>query len=582
MAEQSSTRSARRRWVAALTGVALILLAIVLAPRPLSALVVVVWVLAAMLAAWACTLLAASRRRIGVKASAVALFAASVAIIWFLPAVVGALSVSLIIALGIGALRMFVLAFRPATAGQRTTRVLGAVALAGFALLTWWWPDAALIAIALCATIAAGIVGVVLVYRAVRGARPPKTRRTRRDRPVLRWTGTLAAVALVAALVAGSAFIREGAPASGDFYAWNDPIPAAGTLLRTEAYTGEVPVGARAYRILYATTYSDGTPALASGLVALPTAKASAPRLVLAWQHGTTGVAQGCAPSLSDNGLSEYAIPGIGTAIERGWDVVATDYPGQGTAGRYPYLIGQGEGRATLDGVRALAHISDAHASNRVMLWGHSQGGHATLWAGQIAPTYAPDLTVVSVAALSAAWDPLSMARGVTAKRASALTDVATTYVLVPYVDEYADIAFAHNVHPAGHSIARAFASRCATQLSTLVTALVAWAIGADAPLYRIDVDTEPMHARLSQNVASGIVPAPLFLGQGTDDEVVPIALQRTLARALCSKDRAVSVHEYAGRTHMGVVAADSPLIPDLYSWADEVIAGKTPPSTCG
>ena len=80
--------------------------------------------------------------------------------------------------------------------------------------------------------------------------------------------------------------------------------------------------------------------------------------------------------------------------IDRGWAIVATDYPGMGTAGRYPYLIGVGEGQATLDGLRALCQVDDAHASNRVMLWGHSQGGHATLWAAQIAADYAPDLDV--------------------------------------------------------------------------------------------------------------------------------------------------------------------------------------------
>lgn len=115
--------------------------------------------------------------------------------------------------------------------------------------------------------------------------------------------------------------------------------------------------------------------------------------------------------------------------IDRGWAIVATDYPGVGTAGRYPYLIGAGEGQATLDGLRALRQVDDAHASNRVMLWGHSQGGHATLWAAQIAADYAPDLDVVGVAALSSATDPLAVSKLIIEGPASALVNAVTSYV---------------------------------------------------------------------------------------------------------------------------------------------------------
>ena len=40
-----------------------------------------------------------------------------------------------------------------------------------------------------------------------------------------------------------------------------------------------------------------------------------------------------------------------------------------------------------------------AHASDRVVIWGHSQGGHAALWAGQIAASYAPDLSITGAVA---------------------------------------------------------------------------------------------------------------------------------------------------------------------------------------
>ena len=195
----------------------------------------------------------------------------------------------------------------------------------------------------------------------------------------------------------GSAWVFARVAPIDDFYTWTSPVPTQpGELLRVAAYDGEAPAGATGLRILYSTTRADGSAAVASAVVARPTAAAPSGggRTLLAWQHGTTGVARSCAPSLRANALSEHAIPGISRMIDRGWAIVATDYPGMGTAGRYPYLIGVGEGQATLDGLRALCQVDDAHASNRVMLWGHSQGGHATLWAAQIAADYAPDLDV--------------------------------------------------------------------------------------------------------------------------------------------------------------------------------------------
>ena len=354
----------------------------------------------------------------------------------------------------------------------------------------------------------------------------------------------------------------------------------AGTA-RVDDYSGEVPAGAAAVRVLYTATYSDGSPALASAVVAYPTSPTDEPRPVLAWQHGTTGVARSCAPSAGPEALTEYAIPGISRAMERGWVVVATDYPGQGTPGRYPYLIGEGEGRATLDAIRAAQQIEDAHASLNAWIWGHSQGGHASLWAAQIAADYAPEVTIIGVAALSAASDPLMLSERITGGQSTALTRVVISLVLVPYADEYPDVSLASAVHPAGQGIVETFASRCVIERSTVVSVLVASALAWDAPLYRINVVSGPMHERLSQNIADGIVAAPLFLGQGIDDEVIPITMQRALDAKLCASGRTVETHEYPGRSHMGVIAEDSPLIDDLFAWADAVAAGAAP-GNCG
>jgi pimeloyl-ACP methyl ester carboxylesterase len=56
---------------------------------------------------------------------------------------------------------------------------------------------------------------------------------------------------------------------------------------------------------------------------------------------------------------------------------------------------------SVLDSVRAAKHIPDAHAGSRFVIRGHSQGGHATLSAGAVANSYAPELQIVGMVAAS-------------------------------------------------------------------------------------------------------------------------------------------------------------------------------------
>lgn len=578
----TTTRTLVRLLIAA----ALIVVGAMLLPRPLLTLQMSVWAIAAGLLVWSGTLAVGARARWGMWVASVAAALAAVAVIVFTSPVVRSFPVILAVALAAGAVLLALRAFRRSAPLERSLRIAHAIACAAGAVLVWLWPDVALLLLGWALAAALIATGIVMLWRELRPAR--LTRRSRRPHPALRITGAVAALVLVAGAGAGSVWLRTGIHHPDDFYSWSGPVPETpGELLRVSAYDGEVPEGARALRILYSTTYSDGTPALASAVVAIPLTTGTGERTVMAWQHGTTGVARACAPSLTTDALTEYAIPGISRMIERDWVVVATDYPGQGTAGKYPYLIGEGEGRSTLDGVRAARQLDDAQASDRVLLWGHSQGGHATLWAAQLADDYAPELNVLGVAALSAAADPLALAEKITGAGASAsdpthtgmsaLGSAVSSYVVVPYADEYDDISVAALTHPAGAAFVETGASRCAVDRNMLVTVLVAVALGDEDQLYRLDLTEGPVHDRLVENIAGTDQPAPVFLGQGTDDEVIPIAIQRDLDARLCAASVPVEAHEYAGRTHMGVIAEGSPLIDDVFTWVDTVLAGAEP-----
>ena len=89
--------------------------------------------------------------------------------------------------------------------------------------------------------------------------------------------------------------------------------------------------------------------------------------------------------------------------VERGYAIAATDYPGLGTPGPHPYLVGVSEARAVLDSVRVARTMPGVGGSGRFAVWAHSQGGHAALFAGLIAQSYAPELKLVGVAAAAPA-----------------------------------------------------------------------------------------------------------------------------------------------------------------------------------
>lgn len=200
-------------------------------------------------------------------------------------------------------------------------------------------------------------------------------------------------------------------PYVGDFYRVPSPLPsgAPGTLIATEQAPGQ-PDGAAAWRILFRSTDLAGQPVVNSGLLVVPDKPAPAGgRTIVSWGHPTTGSAEKCAPSRF---FDPYVfVEGLTALLDRGYAVVYTDYTGMGVPGPDSYLVGDTEGRNVLDAARAARKVLGSEASDRVVLWGHSQGGQAVLFAAQLAASYAPDLDVRAAAVAAPATDLASLLR---------------------------------------------------------------------------------------------------------------------------------------------------------------------------
>ena len=116
------------------------------------------------------------------------------------------------------------------------------------------------------------------------------------------------------------------------------------------------------------------------------------------WCSGATSpprAAPGCGASLQANPFAD--VPALGALLEEGWVYVASDYAGLTTKGPHPYLIGDGEARSVLDAARAAHDMTELTLSLDTVIWGHSQGGHAALWSGILARSYAPELQVKGI-----------------------------------------------------------------------------------------------------------------------------------------------------------------------------------------
>ncbi|WP_309112758.1 alpha/beta fold hydrolase [Saccharothrix sp.] len=562
------------RWIAGVVGALCVLLGAVLVAHPFRSVAVLVLLVAVGMAVAGLGELASAR------ASAMPRVALLVGVAWvvagllviLLPGVaIGTITVLAGVALIVAGVVDVVTGLRGA-ADQRVTVVVRGVAAVVFGVLALSWPDITEIVVAVVFGARLVLVGVDLVATAVRPGHG--------KRVLPRWTRTVAAVcALVVAvaLLVVSVRVHGAAPRPDAFYDPPSDAPTTpGLLLRSEPFTRGVPAGARAWRILYTTTRDEGVPATASGLVLAPENAPPGPRPVIAWAHGTTGATPGCAPSLAADPFGPGAIPAAAEVLARGWVVVATDYPGLGTAGPHPYLIGQGEARSVLDAVRAARHLGGVDLAERTVVWGHSQGGHAALWTGILAPTYAPQTNVLGVAALAPASDLSGLVDNLGGLRQAT---VLAAYVIESYSEIYPDVDYSAMVRPTARLQAREMAGRCLTEPSITVTVMTSLLF--DRPIWNGDPTSGAFGARLRENTPTGPIPAPLLVAQGGSDPLILPSVQDGYVRRRCATGGVVDHRTYPGRDHLGVVAPDSPLLPELLAWTQDRLDNRPAPTTC-
>ena len=346
-----------------------------------------------------------------------------------------------------------------------------------------------------------------------------------------------------------------------------------GTIIRVWPLLSGGPGNSDAFRFLYRSTGPKGETIPVSGAIFIPSGLAPAGgRNVIAWAHPTSGGAPDCAPSLYPDRAG--LIWNLRDMLSAGYVVVATDYPGLGTAGIHPYLIGESAGRAVLDSVRAAQHFSNSGASNRFAVWGHSEGGHAALFTGQLAARYAPDLKLVGVAAAAPATYLVDLFED------DAKTEQDLIAMALLSWSGLENIAPATIVEPGVMSAFNATARGCLTSIAQFEALEKDEKRLQAARFLKIDpTKTEPWKSIMLRNSpGQARAGAPVFIAQGTADTTVDPKVTKRFAKALCAKGEHVTFVELPGVSHI-FVARDA--APTAIKWMNDRFKGAQAPSSC-
>jgi pimeloyl-ACP methyl ester carboxylesterase len=347
-----------------------------------------------------------------------------------------------------------------------------------------------------------------------------------------------------------------------------------GALLRSEPLKDVIlPAGTRGWRILYATTVDDSTPATAVATVFAPTDLSTGPRPVVTWGHATTGLLQKCMPSLLS--VPTKGVPERDRMVMAGWVVVATDYSFAEKGGPHPYLIGEGEARATLDSVRAAQQMSELSLDKRMVVWGYSQGGHAALWTGILGPRYAPDLKILGIVAIA----PAANIKNILAMNV-AMDKRFGPYLALSYSRFYPDITFEQALRPEALDAARQIVNLCDFVPPEDLERIEALAATFDGPALATS-SNKALQARLEQNTADGLIKAPVVIAQGLSDIVVPPSATDAYVDERCAAGQGLEYWTFAGRDHLTIIQPGTPLRKLLIRWTTARFANEPQASGC-
>ena len=353
-------------------------------------------------------------------------------------------------------------------------------------------------------------------------------------------------------LLAAAVAVMTAIPAQADAVTHGDLVSSR-PLTSGAALKG---AGKNLY-VRYKTKGVDGQLVTASGTIAYP--KGKAPKggwPVLTWAHGSTGIADVCAPSAAKrtgalSAYSTYINPLLDRVLKASFVVVRTDYEGLGTPGDHPYLNGTSEGLSVLDIVRAARKL-DRKISGKYVIAGHSQGGQAALFAASLAPSWTPELKLggtVAMAPVSHLGEQAELLRSLDLTSFSAISSIVLRGAQI----SRPTLNVPSLLTPEATALWPQTLTACLTELGkpTSFAGLMA------KQFFLADADIAPLVSYLSEQDAETLtIPGRVMVLQGLADTTVLPLFTDPLVTDLKAKGATVTYKTYKGVDHGGIATS--------------------------
>lgn len=354
------------------------------------------------------------------------------------------------------------------------------------------------------------------------------------------------------------------------------PAGSPGDIIRARPSKAGPPTArslADAWQVMYLSTNALGERNVVTGTVLVPKGvnKATAP--VVAFNPGTTGPAFKCTVSRYINSGAFYEQAMVNRLLQAGYAVSVTDYEGYYENPKTSYIVGKAMGPAVLDGVRAATHLPEAglSADAKVVLHGFSQGGGASMWAGQMAATYAPEINLQGVSAGGVPSNLASVAIALNGTKAFGFM----LYAIQGLGNAYpADLQLDTYLNDNGRATyAQMNAGDCTIEL------LQGYPNQQASEFMQLPFGQLPWLLRIAENtLGSTRINAPVYQYHAPNDPIVEYAQARTLRNAYCGLGMSVLWKEF-DTGHVTTVGRGN---TDALAFIADRVAGKPPSSNCG
>jgi pimeloyl-ACP methyl ester carboxylesterase len=390
-------------------------------------------------------------------------------------------------------------------------------------------------------------------------------------------TCCLVALGVVAASppsVAAAAPILPG-PFDDSFYTPPSPLPAGkpGDVIR---WRPAVPLlnslNADAWQVMYLSTNALGRPDAVTGTILVPKGKDPAAAPIVGYAVGTQGPAFKCTASKAMERGTLYDQPAINDSLSSGYAVAVTDYEGYSPTTTPTYITGQSEGPAVIDSVRAAQNLPSAGLAKnaKVIFQGYSQGGGASMWAGEKQPAYAPELNVVGVVAGGVPADLTEVAKGLDGYIGFGFLAFAS----VGLDAAYPDLKLDSFLNATGRQ-----QLNDAKQNACMLELLVNYSFKKISDYTTTNpLDTPQWQARLAQNKLGANPPrVPVFQYHASTDEIVNTPQADALHRGYCAAGVREQWQTYVSDHITGVLAGNA----DAHQWIVKRFNGDPAPTNC-